>query len=451
MKKIRIYLSGMVLALTACGLLAEDPVGYPRFMQGPMVGTVTPDSITIWGRLSGAYRGEIELDTSLDFSDPIFLALSAERERDYVLKWKIEGLEPDTRYYYRFKVEGKVPRYQRGLPAFHTKTAPAEGKKGRFTVAYGSCPRYQLDREQEIWSTIYRFHPDLFFWVGDNIYGDTLDPEILAEEWRRQRDVATLQPVIHSIPQLALWDDHDFGLNDYDRRHPGKAQALEVFERYWANPAYGLPQTPGVFFEYRYGGVDFFFIDCRYYRDPNKEPDHPGKTLLGKGQREWLQGALKRSDAPFKVIISGSGWSKGKGPGGDSWASYLNERDALFDFIRDKEIKGVILLSGDTHRGELNAIPRSEKGGYDFYDLVSSPLGQITNPWDPSRKPEVRIRKVFSREENFGFLEFDLTEDPTMRFTLIGKSGREAWEPLVIRADELVNGVASWQDKIVED
>ena len=244
-----------------------------------------------------------------------------------------------------------------------------------------------------------------------------------------------------------MWDDHDFGLNDYDRRHPRKAEALEVFEHYWANPAYGLPDVPGVFFEYSYGGVDFYFLDCRYYRDPNKEPDHPGKTFLGAGQREWLQEALLRSEAPFKVLVSGSGWSKGKGPGGDSWASYLHERDALFDFIRDNQINGVVLLSGDTHKGELNAIPWSQKGGYDFYDLVSSPLAQPPLEVNPNRKPEARIRNVFTREDNFGLLEFDMTGNPVLRFALMGKSGRVAWKPLVIRADELVNGVVSWEDK----
>ena len=28
--------------------------------------------------------------------------------------------------------------------------------------------------------------------------------------------------------------------------------------------------------------VDFFLLDVRYYRTPNKEPDGPAKTLLGK-------------------------------------------------------------------------------------------------------------------------------------------------------------------------
>ena len=446
--KIRYLILLTIPVILGAELFSQNSIGYTRFMQGPMVGAVGPNEITIWGRLNGTFSGEIEYDTSKDFSQSKKQALAATKEEDYTLRWKLTGLKPDTRYYYRFKVEGGTPRYQRGLPPFYTKTAPPVGKKGHFSIAYGSCPRYQLDRTQEIWTTVLRFQPDLFFWIGDNIYGDSQDPEILAEEWRRQRDVATLQPVIHTIPQLATWDDHDFGLNDYGRRHPRKADALKVFKRYWANPAYGLPGTPGVFFKYTYGGIDFFFIDCRYYRDPNKEPDHPGKTFLGQEQRAWLQQSLKNSATPFKVIISGSGWSNAKGPGGDSWSSYLHERDALFDFIRDSQISGVILLSGDTHKGELNAIPWSEKGGYDFYDLVSSPLGQTPGQANPNRKPEIRIRPVFTREDNFGLLEFDLTGEPVLRFNLIGTSGRVAWRPFVIRANELVNGVVSWKDKI---
>jgi hypothetical protein len=36
--------------------------GYPRLMEGPMIGGVTPDSITFWGRASG------ELDVDVEYS-----------------------------------------------------------------------------------------------------------------------------------------------------------------------------------------------------------------------------------------------------------------------------------------------------------------------------------------------------------------------------------------------
>ncbi len=445
-----LFIASILWGLAGCvfPLNGADLPGYPRFMQGPMVGAVTPSEIIIWGRLSGPFRGEIEFATTNTFDDSRSLAMTASKDEDYVLKWHLTGLEPDTRYYYRFKVKGNTPRYQQGVPPFYTKTAPVEGERLRFTVAFGSCVRILHDREQKIWPTLHRFQPDVFFWLGDNIYGDSLDMDIIAEEWKRQRDVASLQPVNHSIPQLATWDDHDFGLNNYDRRHPMKTETLKLFNRFWANPPSGLPDAPGVFFKYRYGGVDFFFLDVRYHRDPNKEPDHPGKTMLGKEQFEWLQNSLSVSDSPFKVLISGSGWTNSKGPKGDAWSAFLHERNRLFEFIRKNEINGVILLSGDTHVGELNAIPWSEKGGYDFYDLVSSPLAQTANEPRYGRIPELRIRPNFTREDNFGLLQFDLTGDPVLRFNLIGVSGREGWAPFVIHASELVNGVSSWKDKI---
>src|SRR5690606_19440841 len=131
------------------------------------------------------------------------------------------------------------------------------------------------------------------------------------------------------------------------------------------------------------------------------------KTFLGADQLQWLKNGLNASTAPFKVLVCGSGFNNGKGPGGDSWSSALHERNALFDFIRDEAIGGVILMSGDTHVGELNAIPWSERGGYDFYELVSSPLAQTASTNLTGRSPEARIRTTYNLASNAGLLEFD--------------------------------------------
>lgn len=297
-----------------------------------------------------------------------------------------------------------------------------------------------------------RLDPDLFLWVGDNIYGDSIEPAFLAEEWRRQRDVAALQPVNWSIPQLATWDDHDYGLNDHDGTSPIRERAREIFADYWANPATGTSDCGGVFFAYEYAGVDLFVLDVRSFRTPNSEPDGPGKQMLGDCQLRWLKERLAASDAPFKLLVSGSGWTKAKGPGGDSWAAFLHERDSLFDWIFAQGIEGVVLLSGDTHVGELNAIPHGHRGGYDLYDLVSSPLAQDTSGSWLRRDPEVRIRPAYFRGPNIGRIHIDPgAADPTLRFELIDIEGRHAQAPLVLRASELVNGVSSWREKISQE
>jgi alkaline phosphatase D len=418
-------------------------------MQGPMVGTVTEDDTQIWLRLSGEYTVVIEYGT--DFEMTAFESsrpIVSKKASDYTIIVTLVGLEPATEYFYRVLVNGEGDKYLKEHPPFRFKTAPHKGSAASFRIAYGSCPKFQDDRVQPIWPVVSELEPDLFFWIGDNIYGDTLDPDILREEYRRQRDVHGLQPLLHNTSHLAVWDDHDFALNNHDRTNPIKDQALVVFKDYWANPSYGLPDVPGVFFEYSYGDVDFFFVDDRYYRDPNTDPDTPEKTMLGNAQLEWLQSKLKRSTAIFKVIVSGSGFSKSKGEGGDSWAAFLHERDRLFDFVRDQEITGVVLLSGDSHIGELNVIPWSEHGGYDLYDLVSSPLAQRNPDSWLHRRPERRIRPVYFKGSNVGVIDFILDEEPRLMFRLIDIHGRNVWQPFVVRADELVNGVTSWPDKV---
>jgi alkaline phosphatase D len=437
------------LLLTPALAAGRNDEGYPRVMQGPMVGAVTEHDAQIWLRLSGEYPVVIEYGT--DFEMTAFASsrpIVSKKSSDYTIVVTLDGLEPSTEYFYRVLVNGAGDKYLKEHPPFRLETAPEKGSATSFRIAYGSCPKFQDDRVQPIWPVISELEPDLFLWIGDNIYGDTLDPDILREEYRRQRDVHGLQPLLHNTSHLAVWDDHDFALNNHDRTNPIKDQALVVFKDYWANPSYGLPDVPGVFFTYSYGAVDFFFVDDRYYRDPNKDPDTAEKTMLGTAQFEWLQSELKESTAIFKVIVSGSGFSNAKGESGDSWAAFLHERDRLFDFIRDQEISGVILMSGDSHFGELNVIPWSEHGGYDLYDLVSSPLAQRNSDGWLHRRPERRIRPVYFKGSNVGVVDFILDEEPRLMFRLIDIHGRNVWQPFVVRADELVNGFTSWPDKV---
>jgi len=433
-----------------------NPEGTPRLLLGPMVGAVTATSAPIWMQLSGDY-----FDAQVAYTtDPVngpwkrTAPMRARAQDDCTLVIRLEGLQPGTTYHYRVLSNGKVDKYLRDLPPMSLRTAPAA--PARFRVAFGSCARIQSDPEQPIWRAVAQNEPDLFFWLGDNIYGDSTVPATLAMEYQRQRFVPSFQPIGRNVPQLAIWDDHDFGLDNYDRTNPIREQALEVFKRYWANPSVGVPGTPGVFFDYSYGGVDFIFLDGRYHRAPDSDPDTPEKEFLGKGQFEWLKARLLASKAPFKVLACGSGWSRFKGPGGDAWSAYLHERQRLFDFIREQKISGVVLLSGDTHFPYVACAPQSEQGGYDLYDLVSSALAQMVagSPMDLGKiaarmAPDQMIRQPLLGVNNAGIIDFDMTgKTPTLSFNVIDIRGRALYAPLTLRADELVNGVSSWRSKL---
>ena len=427
-----------------------SPEGYPRLMQGPMLGAVSHDQFKIWARASGEYAVSVEFGSTLDLDSSVEIApVRASASDDYAVTITVDGLQADTEYFYRVLVNGEPDRYLKGFPPSRLRTAPEPGMAHDFRIAFGSCPRFQDDRVQPIWSAVLGLEPDLFLWIGDNIYGDSTYPHVLREEYRRQRDVAGLQPVLREASHLAIWDDHDYGMNNQDRRNPIKEEALKIFKEYWANPSYGLSQTPGVFFRYRYGQVEFFFLDDRFYRDPDADPQGPEKTLLGAEQLAWLQSELAASTAVFKVLVSGGGWSEAKGETGDSWAAFVDERNKIFDFVRDREITGVVLLAGDTHVAELNVIPWSDKGGYDLYDLISSPLAQDAPDSWLERRP-LRIRPVYFQGSSVGVVDFLFEPTPRLTYRVFDTQGRSVWETFEVRADELVNGVRSWPSKVGE-
>jgi alkaline phosphatase D len=436
--------SAVVLLTTLPRRLLAATLGYPRLLEGPMIGASNTQGFTVWSRASGAFGVAVEYATDRAFTDVQSTAVVIAREADdLVTQIELTGLKPDTPYYYRIKTDGIADRHQ-PLP-FRTRTAPDKPRPIR--IAFGSCARLQIDQQQPVFDAIAAMEPDLFLWLGDNIYADSDAEAAFTDNYARQRAVNSLQPLLRSVPQLAMWDDHDFGYNDSDGTNAVKPMTLKLFKRWWANPAAGLPGTPGIFFRHGFGPVDIFMLDGRYHRDAPTAPDGPGKTMLGAVQKAWLKRELKASRAVFKILASGTGWSCAE-RGGDSWAMYLDERDELLDFIRDNQITGCFGISGDVHMGEANCVNWSERGGYDFYDLVSSGLAQMLNPRFVDQLPEVRLRAPWVGSANFGILDFRFEPEPVVEMSVRNVIGAPVWDPIIIRGADLVNGRTSWKAAI---
>lgn len=433
-----------LLAGLPARVLAAIAPGYPRLLEGPMIGASTTDGFTVWSRASGTFGVAVEYATDRMFSDARTTAVvPASEADDLVTRIAVTGLKPDTTYYYRIKTDGINDRNQ-PIP-FKTRTAPAKARPIR--IAFGSCCRVQIDQNQPVWDAITAMEPDLFLWLGDNIYADSDTEAAFTDNYARQRAVNSLQPLLRSVPQLATWDDHDFGYNDSDGANPVKPMTLKLFKRWWANPAAGTADTPGTFFRHSFGPIDIFMLDGRYHRDSPNAPDGPAKTMLGAGQKAWLKRELKASKATFKLLVSGTGWSNAERPG-DSWAMYLDERNELLDFIRDNKVTGCLGISGDVHMGEANCVPWSEQGGYDFYDLVSSGLAQLLSPKFVDQLPEVRLRAPWVGSANFGVLDFSFDPEPKVEMSVRNVIGSPVWDPIVVKGADLVNGRSSWASAI---
>lgn len=448
-------------AVAGSGLAAAPPVpsraqssSAAWITQGPMVGGVSEHAATIWVRASHDFPVQVEA-VGPDGTVHRSAEQVANPDNDFCMHLRLLNLLPATTYRYRLIVAGVVdvaandPLLAYG-PDKRFRTPPS--RSGTVRIGFGSCCMFREDPEQPIWRAVADCAPDQFLWLGDNVYADTDDYRVLCENYRQQRNVASLQPVLSNISHVAIWDDHDYGINDGDGSFVGKHASLQAFKAYWANPAYGLSGVPGTFFKFSAGDIDFLMLDVRYHRENSSGQLGDRATLLGAEQRAWLKSALKDSRAVFKVIASGCAWARTKGPGSDTWFGHLSERTEIFEFIREEQIGGCVFLSGGPHVGELNCVPWSERGGYDYYDLVSSGLAKRQGhaSW-LERRPEIRVRQVYFGGNNFGLLEFDTTSsEPQLTFTLRDVVNRSVWEPLILTSRDLTNGVQSWRKSIDE-
>ena len=95
------------------------------------------------------------------------------------------------------------------------------------TIAFGSCNKQDLD--QSFWPIIEAQNPDLWVWLGDNIYADTEDMSLMAAQYQQQKSNPFYQAFTQAIPVTGIWDDHDYGQNDGNRTFAFKAEAKQQF------------------------------------------------------------------------------------------------------------------------------------------------------------------------------------------------------------------------------
>jgi len=125
---------------------AELPADAPAisFPQGVASADPQTDSVVLWTRAQP--EGEalkvqllVQLSTTEDFANVVLDALlSTGPESDYTVRTHIEGLRPDTTYYYRFA--GPSSSWSR---TGRTRTAPTLGQDKDVSMAFASCQSYE--------------------------------------------------------------------------------------------------------------------------------------------------------------------------------------------------------------------------------------------------------------------------------------------------------------------
>lgn len=94
-------------------------------------------------------------------------------------------------------------------------------------IAFGSCSHQNLN--QPILDSVIAEKPDLFIYLGDNIYGDTRNMRKLQRKYDKLAAKPEFQRLRQSVRVIATWDDHDYGIDDGDGSFPKKKESKEIF------------------------------------------------------------------------------------------------------------------------------------------------------------------------------------------------------------------------------
>ena len=459
------YLATIISILfitSGCNNQSGPKPGDFEFPQGVASADPLPNAIILWTRVISSQKKLDSINLTLEVSkSDTFQDLNqsknivAKRKDDFTVRFFLDNLDSNSRYYYRFIAGKDTSRVGR------TFTAPSNLELSPLNFSTLACSSYEqgfygslkkmieedkLKPESKQAKLIFHLGDFIYEVVGDDPRYDNHFPNWLTDANGNLRDIppfpdgkqwpdsdhwksgswspVTLNdyrhlyrtylsnPVMQEArarwPFIYTWDDHEFADGNhqsetYIRSQIGMVGMQEVkvaSNRAWyeylpallskasdigdiKNQAYdfrpvkvknspiGKEKENGLYMEpnnlkainsmriYRavQWGKDILIIvtDSKSYQDP-------GFSVLGDRQKKWLKDLLKTSPSKWKLLLNSEPMLDAfidydnidpnieKGPVYNaSWQSASQERDEILDFIQEKEITGVVSLSGDYH------------------------------------------------------------------------------------------------------
>jgi alkaline phosphatase D len=389
-------------------------------ISGPWAGNVELRNATIWAEVSAAVKSvTVKYFAGANRLAVKTMAYKGALGNDFnPVKMELNGLEMNTTYHYSLIIDGK-PVNTAFATTFTTKELWQYRKPAPdFSFLAGSCAYFNepiYDRpgkpygsDSSIFETMAKIPASFHIWMGDNWYTREVDYNtVWGLNYRASRDRShkVIQPFMASMPQYAIWDDHDYGPNDAGKSFIFKEDSRKIFKNYSLNPTYG-EEGKGIYTKFSFSDVDFFLTDDRYFRsepgitDSVEGKPSSAKTYLGAQQMEWLTNALLNSTATFKIIVTG-GQVLNPLNKYECMQQYSYEYQQLLHFLSEHSIPGILFFTGDRHHSEVIKLERP--GMHPLYDVTISPYtagvskvrGEEEN--NPARMPYTLVEA-----QNFG-------------------------------------------------
>ena len=436
------------------------------FIDGVIAGDPLPDGSVIWTRVEPPIGGGpvgVLWTVSPDESFTTVAAggvITAVGDGDHCVSVRVDGLQPDRWYFYRFEADGAASRVGR------LRTAPLAGSSpDHLRFAYASCQ--QLNPSWFVAHKAAAAEPDLAFFMhlGDYVYvsdGGTITLDDYRSVYHRWRKEPLLKDFHAKLPMVAMWDDGEF-YNGYDQppRNPPRLAAAR--QAWFENMPVINPGADRAYRSFAWGDLaDIPVIDVREYRDPGTtQIDHttgsgldaygPTRSILGAEQFAWLSNELVTSTAAWRMIGNGTPinpWrlvnleflrpfrpemppNAGLYTPSDGWDDFMVERRDRLQKLSDHGVSDNVFMTGQTHiymASELRVDP--DAGGpvvaYDFVsgsmtadpdvkksylkDLppdVASGVLRVAESWMVQQNPGMRQLNL----EDQGYVVVDLTPE----------------------------------------
>lgn len=449
-------LLSLALFLTGCSSsVSTDNTHHSR---GEMAGEVTASSVILQSRLNGTAWFQISENT--DFTNAYrTVQAKALPENDFIIKVRLMGLSPSTRYYYRLVYTLDGNNFNTG-PActFRTLAGPENAEDTKFVVVTGmNYGRFHHgDKNRPPYSgpdkhlgypalkTIGKHKPDFLVGTGDNVYydfpknTDAKNQQQMRKKYHQQFSQPRFIELFRTVPTYWQKDDHDHRYNDCDNQ-PGKLPSSQLGIKIFKEQ---LPVTSPLqknALTYRTHRISkdlqIWLVEGRDYRTNNNTKDSPAKTIWGETQKQWLKDTLLKSDAAFKILISPTPMigpdDAYKKDNHTNPKGFRQEGKEFFDWLKRNGFltKNFYIICGDRHWQYHSIHPH----GFEEFSCgalvdANARIGRL--PGDPkSTDPNAQITQPYCMQKpSGGFLEVTVkagnkNKKPSAKFDFFDEKG----------------------------
>ena len=267
------------------------------------------------------------------------------------------------------------------FPLILSSLSLAENNIESLKIGFGSC--IDESKPQPIWKAIEKENLNDFFFLGDNVYGDLDSGELSNMEPAYVKQEKNFPSWLKNLKPLAIWDDHDYGLNDGGNEYTLKKDSQKLFLDFWQiDKQDDRHKREGIYFseirQIKGKKILLIGLDTRYFRSSlegekrnYQSTSDVSKTILGKQQWEWLERTFQES--ADIVILASSIQILATNHGFEKWSNFPHEKERLLSLIKQFK-KPVVLASGDRHKAGIY------KQG-NLYELTSSSLNKPLPRW----------------------------------------------------------------------